>query len=277
MTQPKDFLLDIINEHEQIGQADLLRLVADKGISQQNSVDALNALLKEKLVKFSKVGGQGVFSKINKSQIPNGIRLKENETNVYEHLRRCGEAGASPADVSFSLGLKKTESKTIMDSLVDLKLVCKNPFRKRGNLYMLVEFAKEEDLYYKGGKIDIQLVHTIMKQLMWYLGRNNEADVELLTQYINSTGVVGASKIDVAHVQSAVDTLVQARLIDFFRNRVKDSKTYFVINTMNDIEQFPTYHSSPCMYCPVAGECSPDASATICPQKCEYLTRWSER
>lgn len=202
-------------------------------------------------------------------------------------------------------------------------------------MFVLAEYAPEEDVFHKGGKADVDFINFLRGLILLTLSNYKSLTVKELKDEIDKSGTIKKA-FTLEHTQRMIDRLVLSRKVGEYTDQ--DVWPFCVQCFVSVLPSFPTYffflsfslflnpcsvsrdimqllilktsshrltrqlfvcsvlcassfssfvylfslilNSSPLLLfllaLQIASECCPEDSAEICPQKCEYLTLWSQ-
>ncbi|KAH7830076.1 putative DNA-directed RNA polymerase III subunit RPC6 [Monocercomonoides exilis] len=265
-------LLALIKKDGVIEQSDILKLATEQGLQQADIAVGLQQLLREKQIIASKDKGKVHFY-LNESNVVASGNRAQKEQAILLFMKEVGDKGATVRDIATRFSLKQTEATSLLNSMVDSGSLHKASDKRRTNLYMLPEFAKEEDIFHKGGKVDLEFISELTRIILRIIQQHGPRTVSELTTTLNATG---AMRIPLTpdDTQRCLDKLILSRRLNYFRDK-EGAYRYCLLSDLEETITSP-YSSTLCMQCPVASECCIEESSDVCPQKCEYLTLWTQ-
>jgi len=233
------------------------------------------------LVPFKDTKGEAWFK--GKPQLLETTRaivkgLDEQPAIVYRIIQNAHREGiwtkliksrAGPAaNRTFPKILKSLEQKKLIKSFKSISM-------KNKRLYILYELEPAEhhvgDIWYNSeGDFDEAFVQILIQAVSKHMKTVNYVSLEQVRQYLTSTGIVKNNPLRESHIKTIMNTLMYDGLVESFMtpNGETNYKMTRLVMPVNGLTL------TPCGICAVKHLCG--KTSQITPEKCVYLTQWTD-
>jgi len=222
------------------------------------------------------------------------FRLSQLEQTAFKHIHDAAESGMKSTWIRDKLKIPQREVKSVLERLIEVKLIKKTPIGKRimfhrsdveldeitnGNFFYedkkpdqdAIDITRKLIVTHLSKKIGLH-INTVNKHstkqympILW--NRNCGSTATEITDFINATKAM-KGVVKERDIFQVLETLRYDDLIGNFEDG--ESVFYYLVN--NSYPEFFGYSHVPCCVCPVKTECK--TGANVNPENCEYLTSW---
>lgn len=218
--------------------------------------------------------------------------LSKIEQTTFKLIHDASENGMKSTWIRDKLKIPQREVKSVLDKLIQTKLIKKTSVGKRimfhrsdveldesvtgGFFYEdkrpeqeLITIARQFILKYLASKVQkhvtTQTQQHAMMPILW--NRSSGASAAELTKYLNNCKVFNS----VCKEKDLLPVLETLRYDDLVNNFEEKNETIYYL-VKNSYPEFFSYSHIPCSVCPVKTECK--TGSNVNPESCEYLTNW---
>ncbi|KAA6399914.1 MAG: hypothetical protein EZS28_004558 [Streblomastix strix] len=190
------------------------------GIDNTSLVQALNMLLTEGRI-VSRMNGTSALLSV--SDTAQDIKV---ENAICDFLREQGSKGSQIKELR-RIFIKYTQDVAkMMDKMVKDQKVIKVS-RNRVGYFILPECFEDEDVYYKEGKINSELISQVMMSILYSLKKIQRMTTLQIKDEISKPGDITV-RLDEKHVQMSINALIYSRQIAYFDEETPDKKALYL-------------------------------------------------
>lgn len=258
----------------------------------------VNHLLNQWLLELVPAGGNNFIVKAIPVHLADKLRRLDDTTRqVYQQIEKAGDRGAWSKSLKDQTKLQQHTITKATKELMKMQLIkeVKSVQNRNRKVFMLIDLEPSKEVsggtWYKDGEFNTSYVETLREHCLTFLEKNPGRPVPLadIHRYVmQHPGPQVPTEDDIScimktleldeEVTSAVSATGQRV---FMKMRKGTFATHFDLfaarlpNFLQPAEAVPGQMLVPCICCPLRNECK--AGGRVCPEKCEYLTRWLQK
>eukprot|EP00930_Biecheleria_cincta_P038657 TRINITY_DN26559_c0_g1_i1.p1 TRINITY_DN26559_c0_g1~~TRINITY_DN26559_c0_g1_i1.p1 ORF type:complete len:320 (-),score=77.20 TRINITY_DN26559_c0_g1_i1:13-972(-) len=265
------------------------------GFSKDVMLKSLNRLLSEVRIEAVMTGNnRQVFRALSEK----ARGLDPESRRVYDAISNAGDKGIWSRVLSQQCGMQPHATTKVLKELIRRQLIkeVKSIQNKHRKLYMLYEIEPSREVtggsWYQDGEFNMGWFETLRKRCQEYMERSagKGVGVEEILHYVRQQpGPQVPSSEDVASIMRTLQLDEEVMAVStedgrkcFTKKRRRDGghdwdafiDRFPSWNRDEEPRQLPVSMAPPCIRCPLVQQCCP--GGVICPEKCEYLSRWMD-
>jgi len=258
----------------------------------------VNHLLSQWLLELVQAGNNTYIVKAIPVHLAEKLRRLDDPTRqVYQQIEKAGDKGAWSKSLKDQTKLQQHTITKATKELIKLQLIkeVKSVHNRNRKVFMLIDLEPSKEVsggtWYKDGEFNSSWIETLREHCLAHLEKNpgRPASLADLHRYVMQHPAPQVPTED--DINSIMKTLELDEDVSsivsqngqkvFMKKRKGAFAAHFDLfaarlpNFMQPMEQVTGSMVVPCLCCPLRNECK--AGGRVCPEKCEYLTRWLQR
>ncbi|CAJ1402326.1 unnamed protein product [Effrenium voratum] len=256
-----------------------------------------NKLLTQSRLEIIQAGDKLLLRAVAPQLAAKLSRLDDHMRQVYLQIEKAGDKGAWSKSLKDQTKLQQHTITKATKELIKLQLIkeVKSVHNRNRKVFMLIDLEPSREIsggtWYKDGEFNSSWVEILREHCKTCLDKNPSRPVSLsdLHRYVmqhpgpqvpTEEDVLSIMKTleldeDVTSTASADGSKCFMKRQTGSLNRPFDLFSARLPNFLSPMEDSPGQMLVPCLCCHLRNDCK--AGGRICPEKCEYLTRWLQR
>mmetsp|Transcript_29854 Transcript_29854/g.55936 ORF Transcript_29854/g.55936 Transcript_29854/m.55936 type:complete len:314 (+) Transcript_29854:42-983(+) len=254
-----------------------------------------NTLLTQSRLDIISAGDKVLLKAVAPQLAAKLSRLEDTTRSVYQQIEKAGDRGAWSKSLKDQTKLQQHTITKAIKELIKLQLIkeVKSVQNRSRKVFMLIDLEPSLEVsggtWYKDGEFNYSWVETLREYCLTLMDKNygrpvSQADLHRFVMQHPGPQVPTEEDIlcimKTLELDEEVSSIVSAEGQRIFMRRRKgafgqplDIFAARLPNFLQPAEGDGDGHLVvPCLCCPLRNECK--AGGRICPEKCEYLTRW---